>query len=278
MCALGSGPDSIHAREQFPTTSPGETLERIVSFFERHPAPAALGVGSFGPVNLDPSSPTWGQVTTTPKPGWQRTPVATTLEEHLQVPVAFETDVNVAALGEYRWGAGRGCASVCFLTVGTGIGAGLVIEGKPVHGLIHPEVGHLRIPHDLSRDPFRGNCPAHGDCWEGLASGPAIAERWGKPSTELPDGHPAWPLEAEYLALGILSIVCVVSPQRVIVGGGVMGRPPLMQAVRQRLRELVGDYLDTPALSAEIDDYLVPPELGDDAGVLGAIALAQERR
>jgi fructokinase len=276
VCALGTGPQDIHAREQFPTTSPGETLERIVAFFARHPAPKALGIGSFGPVDLDPSSPTWGQVTTTPKLGWQRTPVATVLRERLHVPVAFETDVNAAAFGEYCWGAGQGRASVCYLTVGTGIGAGLVIDGKPIHGLVHPEVGHLRIPHDWGRDPFAGNCPAHGDCWEGLASGTAIEQRWGKRPPELPDGHPAWALEAEYLALGILTIVCVVSPHRIIVGGGVMERSQLMQAVRHRLRELLGGYLDASALKAEIDQYVVAPELGDDAGVLGAIALAQQ--
>ena len=275
VCALGTGPGDIRAREQFPTTCPEETLERVVEFFENHPPPEALGIGSFGPVDLDRNSPTWGQVTTTPKPGWQRTPVATVLRDRLNVVVVFDTDVNAAAVGEQRWGAGRGRASVCYLTVGTGIGAGLIINGKPVHGLVHPEVGHMRIPHDAHADPFGGNCPVHGDCWEGLASGRAIAERWGTLPTELPDNHPAWPLEADYLAQGILSIVCVASPHRVIAGGGVMQRPGLLPIVRQRLRDLVAGYLDTPLLGVGIDDYVVSPELGDDAGVLGAIALAQ---
>ena len=160
-------------------------------------------------------------------------------------------------------------SSLCYLTVGTGIGAGIIIDGRPVHGLIHPEPGHLRIPHDRTRDPFDGACPVHGDCWEGLAAGGAIAARWGAAAPELSDEHPAWALEAEYLALGILSIVTVVSPQRVIVGGGVMERAGLLQAVREGLRMLVGGYLDTPLLGDRIDEYVVSPGLGDRAGVLG---------
>ncbi len=275
VCALGAGPDELLAEEQFPTTSPPETLERIVEFFRAHPAPAAIGIGSFGPVDADPDSPTWGQVTTTPKPGWQRTAVATVIRDRLRVPVAFDTDVNAAALGEHRWGGGGEVDSLCYLTVGTGIGAGLVICGRPLRGLVHPEVGHLRIPHDRQRDPFPGSCPAHGDCWEGLASGSALAERWRTPPADLPDEHPAWRLEAEYVALGLLSIVCVASPERIVVGGGVMDRPLMLPMIRTRLRDLLAGYLDTPMLGERIDDYLVAPALGDRAGVLGAIALAE---
>lgn len=275
VCALGTGPGALHAHETFPTTSPGETLNRIVAFFGGHPTPAAVGVASFGPVDLDPGSETWGYVTTTPKPNWQHTPVAPVLRERLGVPVAFDTDVTAAALAEHRWGAGRGLPSACYLTVGTGIGAGLVIDGRPVRGLVHPEVGHLRIPHDTRRDPFPGVCPVHGDCWEGLASGTALAERWDTAPEDLADDHPAWSLEADYLALGILSIVAVASPHRVIAGGGVMERARLLEAVGRRLRELVDGYLETPFLNERIDDYLVPPALGDDAGVLGALALAE---
>ncbi len=275
VCALGAGPDELDDRVQFPTAAPSETLERIVEFFAGHPRPAAIGIGAFGPVVLDPASPNWGQVSTTPKPGWQNTPVATVIQERLDVPVGFDTDVGAAALGEQRWGAGRGLASVCYVTVGTGLGAGLVIEGRPWHGLVHPEVGHLRIPHDHQRDPFAGSCPVHGDCWEGLASGGAIAQRWGTPPQELEDDHPAWALEAEYVALGIFSIISVVSPHRVVVGGGVAERPGLLEMVRDRVRQLNGGYLDSQLLEREIDTYVVPPELGDDAGVLGAIALAQ---
>jgi fructokinase len=278
VCALGSGPGELIAQDRFATGAPSETIDRIVAFFAGEPSPAAVGIGSFGPVDVDPQSDTWGEVTTTPKPGWAHTPLATTLRDRLGVPVAFDTDVNAAALGEQRWGAGREADSLCYLTVGTGIGAGLVVNGQPVHGLVHPEVGHIRIPHDRQHDPFAGICPFHGDCWEGLASGPALASRWGAPGHELPDAHPAWELEAGYVALGILSIVLVASPHRVILGGGVMERAPLLALVQTRLAELVGGYLGAPLLGAEIDRYVVSPELGDDAGVLGAIALAEALR
>jgi len=275
VCAVGRGPGEIVREEQFPTTHPRETLARIVEFFRAGPALTAIGVGSFGPVDLDPESPTWGHVTTTPKPGWQHVSVAPVIRDELGVPVAFDNDVNAAALGEYRWGAGEGAASVCYLTVGTGIGAGLLLDGRPRHGLVHPEVGHIRIPRDPG-DAFEGTCPVHGDCWEGLACGPAMAKRWDTSPEELPDDHPAWGLEAGYLALGILSIVLVASPERMIVGGGVMAQPALPGMVRRRLRELLAGYLETPALGDAIDSYLVAPALGDRAGVLGAIALAQE--
>ncbi|MFZ0041166.1 MAG: ROK family protein [Solirubrobacteraceae bacterium] len=275
VCALGAGPGELVDREQFPTTSPSETLEQIIEFFASRPRAKAIGVGAFGPVVVARDSPDWGQVTTTPKPNWQHTPVATVIEDRLGVPVSFDTDVGAAALGEQRWGAGRGLASVCYLTIGTGLGAGLVIDGHPWHGLVHPEVGHLRIPHDRDRDPFAGSCPVHGDCWEGLASGEAMQRRWGIAPEELEDDHRAWALEAEYVALGIFSIVSVVSPHRVIVGGGLAQRAQLLETVRARLPELNAGYLETPLLGQEIDSYIVAPVLGDDAGVLGAIALAQ---
>jgi fructokinase len=275
VCALGTGPDDIVAQETFATGPPEATLERIAAFFERGPRPAAIGIGSFGPVDLDPESPTWGHVTSTPKPGWAHTPVAPVLRDRLGVPVHFDTDVTTAAIGEHRWGAATGADSVCYLTIGTGIGGGLLIDGRPVHGLVHPEVGHLRIPHDRGRDPFVGSCPRHGDCWEGLAAGGSIAARWNADPRELADDHPAWELEAEYVALGILAIVLVASPQCIVAGGGVMERPGLLATVRARLIELDAGYLDTPMIGDEIDRYLVAPALGDLAGVLGAIALAQ---
>ncbi len=276
VCAVGSGPDEIVHEQQFPTSEPEETLAQIVRFFEDAPATEAVGIGSFGPVDLDPSSPTWGYVTTTPKPGWQQVAVATVIRDRLGVPVAFDNDVTAAAVGEHRWGAGQGVGALCYLTVGTGIGAGLLIDGKPWHGLVHPEVGHIRIPRERDREPFAGTCPVHGDCWEGLASGTAIEKRWQVAAEELPGDHEAWEIEADYLALGILSIVMVASPERVIVGGGVLEQGQLLGKVQQRLRELVAGYLQTPLLGEEIGSYLVSPALGDRAGVLGAIALAQE--
>lgn len=274
-CALGTGPGDLREYERFPTTTPRQTLDRILAFFRAHETPAAIGIGSFGPVDLDPQSPTWGHVTSTPKPGWQSTPVGTVVRDRLEVPVVFDTDVNAAALAEHRWGAGRDLPSICYVTVGTGVGAGIVIDGRPRHGLVHPEPGHMRIPHDRERDPFAGACPAHGDCWEGLTSGPALLQRWKVSPSELSDDHPAWPLEADYLALGFLNIVCVASPHRLIVGGGVMSRGGLLAMARRRLRELIAGYLDTPMLGAGIDSYLVAPALGERAGVLGGVALAQ---
>ena len=275
VCTLGTGPDDIVAQETFATAEPGPTLERVVAFFERGPRPAAVGVGSFGPVDLDPRSATWGHVTSTPKPGWAHTAVAPVLRDRLGLPVVFETDVTAAAVGEHRWGAATDVQSLCYLTVGTGIGAGLLVSGRPVHGLVHPEVGHVLIPHDRQRDPFFGSCPRHGDCWEGLAAGGAIADRWGVDPRELPDEHEAWELEAEYVAQGILAIVLIASPERVIVGGGVMERSGLLTAVRRRLIELNAGYLESPMMGARIDEYVIAPGLGDRAGVLGAIALAQ---
>jgi fructokinase len=274
VCALGSGPDDVRAEEEFPTTSPAETIERAVAFFTGRPRPAAVGIGAFGPVDVAAGSPTWGHVTTTPKPGWRDVPLGPLVRDRLGVPVTFDTDVNAAAVGEHRWGAGRDVESLCYLTVGTGVGAGLVLGGRPVHGLVHPEVGHMRIPHDRARDPFPGACPVHGDCWEGLASAPAIAERWSASPEDLPDDHPAWPLEADYLALGLLAVVCVASPHRLVAGGGVMRRAGLLDRVRRRLVELVAGYLPTPMLAERVDEYVIAPTLAPRSGVLGALALA----
>ena len=275
VCALGTGPGELTAQTKFRTAAPQETIERIVAFFAEHPKPAAVGVGAFGPVNVDPDSPTWGSVTSTPKPGWRHTALAGALRERLGVPVAFDVDVAASAIGEQRWGAGRGVPSLIYLTVGTGIGGALLADGRPRHGLIHPEVGHMRVPHDRERDPFGGVCPVHGDCWEGLAAGPAIAKRWDASPETLPEDHPAWVLEAEYLALGLVNLVTVFSPHRVIAGGGVLDHGPLMARVRARLVALLGGYLESPLLGEAIDEFLVAPQLGDDAGVLGAIAMAQ---
>jgi fructokinase len=197
------------------------------------------------------------------------------LRDALGVPVAFDTDVNAAALGEGRWGAAVGLDTFCYFTVGTGIGGGVMAGGRLVHGLIHPEVGHMLIPHDRARDPFTGSCPFHGDCFEGLAAGSAIERRWGKPGEELGDRSDVWELEAEYLALGVVNVICVASPQRVILGGGVMKQPSLLPLVRARVRELLAGYIVAPELAEGLDEYIVGPALGDRAGVLGAIELAR---
>ncbi|HYC81149.1 MAG TPA: ROK family protein [Solirubrobacterales bacterium] len=272
-CAVGDGSGEIAAAESFATSSPAETIGRAVSFFVANGPLDALGVGCFGPVELDRSSPRWGRITTTPKPGWSGTDVVAMLRTGLDVPIAFDTDVNAAAVGEARWGAGRDLETFAYVTVGTGIGGGVVANGRPLHGLVHPELGHVRIPHDRERDPFPGSCPFHGDCWEGLASGEALRQRWGARGEEL-DRPEAWELEAHYLALGLANLVLTLSPERVVVGGGVAGTPGLLALVRERLPRILAAYLDAPQLGPGIDDYLVAPELGNRAGVLGAIALA----
>jgi fructokinase len=274
VCARGTADGTILDRTEFPTTTPARTLERIAHFFrEDGELPSAVGVGAFGPLDLALGSPRYGSVMVTPKPGWSGAAIATQLAELLGIPVAIDTDVAAAGLAEQRLGSGRGASSIAYLTVGTGIGAGLLSDGRPWHGLIHPEVGHIRIPHDLQRDPFEGACPLHGDCWEGLASGVALAERWGVDPAELPPGHPAWELEAFYLAAGLLAIVSVASPHRIVIGGGVMRSEGLLQLVRAELDRLNAGYLSAEELS-RLDTYLVPAALGDDAGVRGALLLA----
>jgi fructokinase len=275
VCAVGNGPGGVRETTTFPTTEPDETIARAVAFFAANGSVEAIGIGSFGPIDPRRSSRSFGFITTTPKPGWAQTNVAGRLQQSLDVPVAFDTDVNAAALGEHRWGAGVGLDSFCYITVGTGIGGGVVANGGLVHGLIHPEVGHMRIPHDRVADPFPGCCPYHGDCFEGLASGEAMRERWGRGAPELDDEAP-WDLEAHYLALGLANVICTTSPQRIILGGGVMKEPTLLARVQQRLREVLADYFDAPELKDEIGEFVVRPGLGERAGVLGAIALAQD--
>jgi fructokinase len=237
----------------------------------------ALGVASFGPIDVHRASPTWGQITTTPKPGWASTDLVATLRAALNIPVAFDTDVNAAALAESHWGAAIGLETFCYITVGTGIGGGAIVNGQLLHGLLHPEVGHMRIPHDRGRDPFEGVCPYHGDCFEGLASGEAIRQRWGRSGEELADDPVVWELESEYLALGLMNVICALSPQRIVLGGGVPKQPNLLPLVRQRLMELLGEYFNAPELTQPdaIEQYIVAPGLGDLSGVLGAIELAR---
>jgi fructokinase len=281
VCAVGTGPDDLRAEMVIPTTAPADTLGAAVAFF--HDCSwawgpiAGLGIAAFGPLDLDPASPTWGGVTTTPKPGWAGTDLAGPFRRALGVPVAVDTDVNGAALAEYRWGAGREADPFVYVTVGTGIGGGAVVHGRPLRGLVHPEMGHLRIPRDATADPFSGACPYHGDCLEGLASGEAMLRRWGMPAEALPAGHPAWDLEARYLALGLVAAIAVLSPRRIAVGGGVMRAAHLLPRVRREVVALLAGYVDSPALregAGGVDAYVVPPALGERAGVFGAFALA----
>ena len=276
VCAVGTPPDDMRAEAQFPTTTPEETIGRAIGFFSAQPeVPAAIGIASFGPVDPEPASPTYGFITTTPKPGWAQTDFAGAVRRASGLPVGFDTDVNGAALGEHRWGAAQGLDTFVYLTIGTGIGGGGMVRGKVMHGLVHPEMGHIRLPHDVEADPFPGICPYHGDCLEGLACGPALEARWGQPAETLPPDHPAWPLQARYLALALVNLICTLSPQRIIMGGGVMKQRQLFPLVRAEVQALLNGYVQAPEILEEIDRYIVPPALGDRAGVLGAIALAE---
>jgi fructokinase len=266
VCAVGSGPADLDS-VRIQTTTPQETVGRVIEFFRSHGRVAAVGIGSFGPIDPDPQSDTFGHITSTPKLAWRNFDLAGAIGTGLGVKVAFDTDVNAAALGESRWGAAQGLQTFLYLTVGTGVGGGGMLNGRLLHGRTHPEMGHIRVPHDRGRDPFPGNCPYHGDCLEGLAAAPAMEARWGQPPEVLPDGHAAWELEAHYLALGIANLALVLSPQRIIVGGGIMRREELYTLVRAEVSKLLNGYIETPEI--------VAPGLGARAGVLGAIALAE---
>jgi fructokinase len=266
VCAVGSHPDDVEAVE-FPTTTPEETIQAVAGFFTSRLPLDALGIGSFGPIDANPKSATFGYITSTPKLAWQNFDLAGTLREALQVPVAFDTDVNAAALAEFRWGAAQGLKTFLYVTVGTGVGGGAMVGGRLLHGRQHPEMGHIRVPHDRVLDPFPGSCPYHGDCLEGLIAAPALEARWGRPPRFLPPGHAAWDLFVHYLALGLCNWICTLSPEKVILGGGIMQHGELFPQLQARVAELLNRYLDPPDI--------VPPRLGDRAGVLGAIALAE---
>ncbi|MDE1150158.1 MAG: ROK family protein [Azospirillaceae bacterium] len=269
-------PQSIET-SRIPTTTPEETLARCADALRglgaRLGGLDAVGIASFGPLQLDPRRPAYGSITRTPKAGWSGAPVRDHLANALGVPVGIDTDVNGAALGEGRWGAAQGLDSHVYVTVGTGIGVGLVVGGRPQHGLVHPEGGHLLVRRDPTRDPFAGCCPYHGDCLEGLASGPAIEARAGRPATDLADDDPAWDLVGDYLGQMVANMLFAVSPQRIVIGGGVGGRPGLLQRVRAHAYRRIGNYIDHPTVADGLDAYVVAPGLDGDSGLAGALAL-----
>jgi len=274
VCGVGTDRGEVMERVSFPTTLPEETLPRAIDFLlsiRKRYAWQSVGLASFGPLNLHPDSSTYGYITSTPKPAWQGVNIVGTLEETLGCPVHFDTDVNAAALAEQRWGAARGKENVVYITVGTGIGGGALVNGKLVHGLLHPEMGHMPIrPHSS----FHGICPFHQDCLEGLASGPAMQASWGIPAQELPDNHPAWLEEADYLAQGLVSIITILSPEVIVMGGGVMKQAQLFPLIHKGVQNLLNGYLDLLQITRQIDRFIVPAGLGANAGLLGAIALA----
>jgi fructokinase len=274
VCAVGTGPDEIIAETRFPTTTPEETLEQAIAFFKKYKL-AGIGLAPFGPLDLNPASPGYGSITATPKPGWSNANILGTFRKQFDLPMAFDLDVNAAAFGEFTWvPENKGLESLVYFTIGTGIGAGILFDGKVVHGLTHPEAGHVQLPHDRQKDPFAGVCPFHGDCFEGLANGPAIAKRWGLVAQSLPVNHPAWELEATYIAEALSATIYLVSPQRIVLGGGVMEQSQLFPLIRQKVCENLNSYIASPVITAGMDEYIVAPSLGKRSGILGAMAMA----
>jgi fructokinase len=279
VCAIGNSLGEVLERTSFPTTTPEETLDKCKSFFQEMYGVyhfVAIGVACFGPLDPDPASPNYGSITATPKNGWVNFNIVKNLRETFDMPIGFDTDVNGAAIGEARWGSGQGFDSLAYWTVGTGIGAGGILSGQLMHGLIHPEMGHIYVPHDKNEDPFPGICPYHKNCLEGLATGPAMMQRWQvEAATDLPADHPAWDLEAKYLAYAMANCIMMLSPKRIILGGGVMNKKELYGKVRVKTRELLNDYIIHRSILDDIDNFIVAPGLGNNAGVCGAFALAE---
>ena len=279
VCAVGTGPNNVLAEARFPTTTPEETMSQAVEFFKQQEASlgkiAAIGFACFGPLDPNPASKTYGHILPTPKPGWTNSNVVGYLNSAFDIPIAFDTDVNGAALGEWRWGKAQGLQTFIYITIGTGIGGGAYVEGKLLHGLVHPEMGHIPLPHDKTKDPYQGACPFHGDCFEGLASGPALEKRWNQRAENFAPDHPAWELEAEYIAQALVNYVMTLSPQRIIIGGGVGSLEHLLPKVQKRTRELINGYVQSSAILENINAYIVNPGLGSRSGALGALALAE---
>jgi fructokinase len=279
-CIVASDPNIILDEIRIPTTTPQETLPRVIDFIKaaenKHGIHIeAIGLGFFGPICLDQNLPTYGFITSTPKLAWRNTPVVSYFQKELNIPVAFDTDVAAAALGEGAWGNATNCSDFIYVTIGTGIGGGIISNGHPLHGMVHPEIGHMFIPHDRLLDPFEGICPFHRDCFEGLASGPSINARWGKPAEGLPADHPAWQLESNYIAYALANLALSFSPQRIILGGGVMKTPGLIDLVREKTVRFLNGYIQNELILSRVNTFIQSPGLGDRAGVLGAIALAK---
>lgn len=265
----------IVADATIPTTLPAETLGATIGFIATNAPVAAAGIASFGPLDLEPSSPTYGSITATPKPGWSNTPLLDRVRKALGVPVAIDVDVGGAVLGEWKWGAGRGLSHVVYLTIGTGIGGGVLLNGAVHHGMGHPEMGHITLER-VPGDDYPGHCPFHGGCFEGMASGPAIEDRWGAKGKELSGRDEVWDLEAAYLAAALRTFTYVVAPERIIVGGGVMQVPGLIERLRTKLAGQIAGYATSTIRDGNLNGYVVYPELGQDAGLYGAIALAMD--
>lgn len=271
VCAIGNEQGTILERITFPTESPKTTIEKIINFFKDKNI-EQLGIGSFGPIDLNSNSKTYGFITETPKPLWQNFNFIGELKNKINVPIKFDTDVNVAALGEMTWGSAQGIDDCLYITIGTGIGGGGIVSNNLIHGMLHPEMGHILLRRH-SKDNYIGKCPFHNDCFEGLASGPAIEERWGMKAIELPKDHIAWELEAYYVAQAVVNYILILSPKKIILGGGVMKQKHLFPLIHKNVKNMLNGYIQTSEIISEIENYIIPPKLGDNAGILGAIAL-----
>ena len=281
VCAVGVGTHGVQTIEEIPTRKPEQTIPDLIDFFRlqasQSGALAGIGVGSFGPVELQKGASNYGHITTTPKSDWQDVDIRGELARGLDLPVAIDTDVNAAATGELNWGAAQGLKHCLYVTVGTGVGVGAIVDGQILFGYQHPEMGHMRVaPALVEPGGFEGICPYHRSCVEGMASGRAIVHRWGKKLCDLPEDHPAWDLEAHYLAAFLSNLTFVLQPERIVIGGGVMDEA-LLGIVREQLRIELGGYRNSLATLAAVEDYLVLPALDGRAGVLGAIAMAKQR-
>lgn len=275
VCAIGDEKGNIFDRASFPTLTPDETMGKLLEYFKDKEI-EALGIGSFGPLCLDKNAENYGAITTTPKLAWLNYPLRQFFVDALGVPVGIDTDVNAAALGEATYGAGKGIDSLVYYTIGTGVGGGALVDGVLVHGMVHPEMGHMLLRPD-PRDPApHGFCPYHDGCLEGMANGPAIEKRWGISAKELPEDHVAWEIEAEYLAQMCVNTIVTLSPKKIVLGGGVMHQLHLFDRIRKRTLAMLNGYVAHPAILENIDDYIVPPGLGDNAGAVGSLLLAVE--
>ncbi|ULT56184.1 ROK family protein [Neobacillus drentensis] len=270
VCAVGDETGKIIDRIQIPTTVPEETMTGVIQFFKKYPV-KAIGIGSFGPIDVNTDSPTYGFITSTPKLAWKDFPFVQTIKETFSVPVGFNTDVNAAALGEATFGAAKGLDSCLYITIGTGIGAGARVQGKLLQGLSHPEMGHILVRRHQN-DSYQGKCPYHKDCFEGLAAGPGIEERWGEKGINLVEREEVWELEGYYIAQALMQYILILSPKKIILGGGVMNQKQVFTYVYKYLPELVNQYVSLPELS----DYIVSPGLGDNAGITGSLLLAYQ--
>lgn len=274
VVAIGNERGEIEKRHSFPTTTPKETMEEVYKFFDGTGI-EALGIGTFGPIDPDKNSPTYGYITTTPKPHWGNYNMLGDLKKRYHIPMGFDTDVNGAALGEATFGSAKGLDSCLYLTIGTGIGGGAFVEGNLLHGMLHPEMGHIKMVRH-PEDQYKGKCPFHHDCFEGMAAGPAIEERWGQKAYLLPEDHQAWDMEAYYIGQAMALYILTLSPKKIILGGGVMKQKQLFPLIHKYTKEFLNNYIQKDEILKNIENYIVYPELGDNAGICGALALAKQ--